>query len=139
MSIASVRAASSRRGDRFEATAPISRIYESDSNPRQRFDKDALYELASSIRLHGVLNPLTVREAPLAGGLLYQIIAGARRFRASQLAGRDTVPVIVKNNVSDALLVELQLIENLSRNDLNAMEEAQGYSRLIAVSGMTPT
>ncbi len=97
------------------------------SQPRQIFDDDALSELADSIREHGVLQPLIVR--PLADGS-YQLVAGERRWRASRLAGLSEVPVIVKT-LTDSEVAVIALIENLQREDLNPIEEAEGISRLI--------
>ena len=97
------------------------------NQPRQIFDDDALSELADSIREHGVLQPLIVR--PLADGS-YQLVAGERRWRASRLAGLSEVPVIVKT-LTDSEVAVIALIENLQREDLNPIEEAEGISRLI--------
>ncbi len=94
--------------------------------PRTSFDEIALEELASSIRIKGVLQPLLVR----AKGKKYEIIAGERRFRAAQLAGLDEVPVIVRE-FSDQETLEIALIENLQREDLNPLEEARGYKNLL--------
>lgn len=97
------------------------------NQPRQYFDDDALSELADSIKEHGVLQPLIVR--PLADGS-YQLVAGERRWRASRLAGLSEVPVIVRA-LTDAEVAVIALIENLQREDLNPIEEAEGISRLI--------
>lgn len=97
------------------------------NQPRQYFDDDALSELADSIKEHGVLQPLIVR--PLAGGS-YQLVAGERRWRASRLAGLTEVPVIVRG-LTDSEVAVIALIENLQREDLNPIEEAEGISRLI--------
>lgn len=95
--------------------------------PRGAMDEEALRSLADSIREHGVLQPLVVTAAGLDG--VYQLIAGERRLRASRLAGLRRVPVVVKEAASEKLL-ELALVENLQREDLNALEEAQAYRRL---------
>lgn len=97
------------------------------NQPRQYFDDEALSELADSIKEHGVLQPLIVR--PLADGS-YQLVAGERRWRASRLAGLSEVPVIVKT-LTDSDVAVIALIENLQREDLNPIEEAEGISRLI--------
>ena len=94
--------------------------------PRKKFDEEALAELADSIALHGVLQPLLVR--PIPGG--YQLVAGERRWRASQRAGLSEVPVVIRE-MSDKEMMELALIENLQREDLNPMEEAKGYQTLM--------
>lgn len=96
--------------------------------PRQHFDEGALAELADSIRVHGLLQPILVR--PLAGGNLYEIVAGERRWRAAQLAALHEVPVVVRT-LGDSQALEIALIENLQRQDLTALEEAEGYQRLI--------
>ena len=97
------------------------------NQPRQVFDDDALSELSDSIREHGVLQPLIVR--PLADGS-YQLVAGERRWRASRLAGLSEVPVIIKT-LTDSEVAVIALIENLQRENLNPIEEAEGISRLI--------
>ncbi len=94
--------------------------------PRKNFDEAALNELAESIKLHGVLQPLLVR--PMADGS-YQLVAGERRWRASRLAGLTEVPAVVRE-LTDAQVAELALVENLQREDLNPIEEARGYKEL---------
>lgn len=94
--------------------------------PRKNFDEAALNELAESIKLHGVLQPLLVR--PMADGS-YQLVAGERRWRASRLAGLTEVPAVVRE-LTDAQVAELALVENLQREDLNPVEEARGYKEL---------
>lgn len=94
--------------------------------PRKHFDQQALAELADSIRIHGVIQPIVVTRV----GLRFMIIAGERRFRASQLAGKQTIPAIIKNYTKQEIH-EISLIENLQREDLNAMEEARGIKRLM--------
>ena len=101
--------------------------------PRKRMDEGALYELAESIKSQGIMQPLLVRKLP-AGG--YEIIAGERRFRAAKLAGLSQVPVLVRD-VSDQNAAAMALIENMQREDLNPLEEAQGLQRLIKEFGLT--
>ena len=101
--------------------------------PRTRMDEGALYELAESIKSQGIMQPLLVRKLP-AGG--YEIIAGERRFRAAKLAGLSQVPVLVRD-VSDQNAAAMALIENMQREDLNPLEEAQGLQRLIREFGLT--
>ena len=101
--------------------------------PRKRMDEGALYELAESIKSQGIMQPLLVR--PLAAGG-YEIIAGERRFRAAKLAGLTQVPVLVRD-VSDQNAAAMALIENMQREDLNPLEEAQGLQRLIKEFGLT--
>ena len=95
--------------------------------PRTRMDEGALQELAASIRVHGIMQPIVVRAV---GGGKYEIIAGERRFRAASIAGLDEVPVIIKQ-VSDQDALALALIENIQREDLNPLEEAQAIKRLL--------
>ena len=103
------------------------------NQPRKTFDEAAIAELAESIKEHGLLQPILVR--PLMGGT-YQIIAGERRWRACRLAELDSVPVIVKE-MDDRLTMEVSIIENLQREDLNPVEEAQGFKTLIDTYGLT--
>ena len=125
--------------------------------PRTRMDEGALYELAESIKAQGIMQPILVRPLPEADGLarlaqlqtgqgqavtergarpVYEIIAGERRFRAAKLAGLDTVPVLVRNVPNEAAAA-MALIENIQREDLNPLEEAQGLQRLIKEFGLT--
>lgn len=106
---------------------PLDRIQASPFQPRKEFAAEALQELSDSIKEQGIVQPLIVREA---GGRL-ELIAGERRWRAAQLAGLREVPVIVRQ-ADDRAVLELALIENLQRENLNPMEEAQGYAQLIA-------
>ena len=112
---------------------PISQVESCAGQPRKHFDDAALADLADSIREHGIIQPLTVRK--LASGY-YQIIAGERRWRAARLAGLTQVPAIVIE-ADDRKAMELALIENLQREDLNPIEEAKGYRALQDVYGMT--
>jgi ParB family chromosome partitioning protein len=112
---------------------PIAKVEPRLDQPRKSFDEEAMDELISSIREHGVIQPLTVR--PLDGGY-YQIIAGERRWRAAREAGLDRVPVKVIE-ADDRKAMELALVENLQREDLNPMEEARGYETLIKEYGLT--
>ncbi len=102
--------------------------------PRTRMDEGSLYELAESIKSQGVMQPILVR--PLAEAGLYEIIAGERRFRAAKLAGLDAVPVLVKA-VPDEAAAVMALIENIQREDLNPLEEAQGLQRLVSEFQLT--
>ena len=114
------------------STMNIDDIHPNPNQPRSHFDEKELDELASSIKEHGVLQPLLVRKDKKG----YQIIAGERRYQASKIAGIKEVPVIVKD-VDDTEVLALALIENLQRSDLNPIEEARGYKQLIEASGMT--
>ena len=112
---------------------PISQVEPGLKQPRKRFDEESLQDLADSIRIHGVIQPLTVRR--LASGY-YQIIAGERRWRAAKLAGLTEVPAVIIE-ADDRKVMELGLIENLQREDLNPMEEANGYKVLMEEYGLT--
>ena len=112
---------------------PISQVESCASQPRKNFDPTALADLADSIREHGIIQPLTVRK--LQSGY-YQIIAGERRWRAARMAGLSEVPAIVIE-ADDRKAMELAMIENLQREDLNPIEEAQGYMVLMSSYNMT--
>ena len=114
-------------------TLPIAQVEPGLNQPRKHFDQEALEELAASIRQHGLLQPITVRR--LASGY-YQIIAGERRWRAARLAGLTEIPAIILE-ADDRKVMELGLIENLQREDLNPMEEAAGYRTLVQEYGLT--
>ncbi|MEG1240426.1 MAG: ParB/RepB/Spo0J family partition protein [Oscillospiraceae bacterium] len=114
-------------------TVPISQVEPGMKQPRKRFEDEALQDLADSIREHGLLQPLTVRRL---GSGYYQIIAGERRWRAAKLAGLAELPVLIIE-ADDRKVMELGLIENLQREDLNPMEEAGGYKVLMEEHGMT--
>ena len=114
-------------------TLRLSEIEPNRDQPRKIFSEEALNELADSIREHGVLQPLLVR--PLPGGS-YQLVAGERRWRASRMAGLQEVPVVIRE-MDEEQAMEIALIENLQREDLNAIEEATGYKQLMERYGMT--
>ncbi len=111
---------------------PLSALRTGKYQPRTRMDEGSLYELAESIKSQGVMQPILVR--PVDGG--YEIIAGERRFRAARLAGLDAVPVLVKP-VADEAAAVMALIENIQREDLNPLEEAQGLQRLVSEFQLT--
>ena len=113
---------------------PLTKIERNPNQPRKKFDQQALEELAESIRLHGVITPITVRHGEKDG--YYQIIAGERRWRAARLAGLKEIPAMVLE-VGEGEVMELALIENLQRQDLNPIEEAEGYDRLMQQFGLT--
>lgn len=114
-------------------TLRLSEIEPNRNQPRTNFDEDALAELADSIKKHGLIQPIVVR--PTSSGV-YQIVAGERRWRACRMAELYEVPVIIKE-LDDQKYYEIALIENLQREDLNAVEEAQGYRTLIDSYGLT--
>jgi ParB family transcriptional regulator, chromosome partitioning protein len=109
---------------------PLDRIRESNSNPRRAFDEGKLREFAENIKVHGVLQAILVRPAPDGVDGTYELVAGARRFRASRLAGKDTIPSTVRN-LTDAECREIQLIENLQRADIHELDEGIGYRALM--------
>lgn len=115
-----------------DSTVSIEKLHPNPNQPRTHFNETELEELSESIREHGVLQPLLVRKK----GDEYEIIAGERRYQASKIAGLSELPVIIKD-VDDQKMLELALIENLQRSDLNPIEEAKGYRQLIKASGMT--
>ena len=117
------------------STLPVNKLQAGKYQPRTRMDEGALAELADSIRAQGIMQPILVRPVDVAKGR-YEIIAGERRFRAAQLAGLTEVPVLVKE-VTDEHAAAMALIENIQREDLNPLEEAQGVKRLLDEFGLT--
>lgn len=114
---------------RADGTVPIELVAANPKNPRRTFSETELGELAASIREHGIVQPVVVRPDPVRQDH-FEIIAGERRWRAAQRAGVADLPVIVRN-VDDRAALELAIIENVQRADLNAVEEAQGYQQLV--------
>lgn len=112
---------------------PIAKVEANAAQPRKQFDAEALDSLADSIATHGILQPITVRRLPSG---YYQIISGERRWRAARQAGLHEVPVLIVE-ADDRKVMELSLIENLQREDLNPMEEAAGYQKLMNDFGLT--
>jgi ParB family chromosome partitioning protein len=115
------------------ATLPISSIEANPFNPRSNFEKDALQELSTSIKIHGIIQPITVRKL---GRDKYQLISGERRFRAAQLAGLTEVPSYIRI-ANDQTMLEMALVENIQREDLNPIEVALSYQRLIEECSLT--
>ncbi len=122
-----------RADGRHVALLPVADISRSTWQPRQTFDEAALKDLTDSIKTHGVIQPLICRRAPTGG---YELIAGERRLRAAMLAGLGQVPVILIEAV-DRDAAEMAIIENIQREDLNAIEEAEGYRTLAEKFGLT--
>lgn len=116
-----------------ENELPINEIIPNRDQPRKTFDEAALEELAQSIKQHGVLQPLLVRPIPSGG---YQLVAGERRWRACRIAGLNKIPVVIKE-LTDTETMEIAIIENLQREDLNPIEEAEGLQALIDKCGYT--
>src|SRR2546426_7309072 len=127
---AATRADTGESGDRVHQLN-LASIVPSALQPRKNFAQEALQELIDSIRQHGIIQPLIVRQV----GARFELIAGERRWRAAQEAGLTQVPVIIRS-ASDLEVLEISLIENLQRADLNPIEEAQGYARLANEFGM---
>lgn len=115
------------------SSLPISSIEANPFNPRTNFEKEALSELAQSIRIHGIIQPLTVRKL---GRDKYQLISGERRFRASQMAGLTEVPAYIRV-ANDQTMLEMALVENIQRENLNAIEVGLSYQRLIEECELT--
>lgn len=122
----------SPRGVNPDRMVPIEHVSPNPRNPRRQFDESELQDLASSVRQHGIVQPVVVR---LVAGR-NEIIAGERRWRAAQLAGLHEIPVIVRD-VDDRTALEIAIVENVQRSDLNPLEEALGYDQLIAEYGYT--
>lgn len=122
------------RDDRGVLEIALDRIERNPEQPRTSFDETQLGELAASIAVHGILQPVVVRETPNGG---YQLIAGERRARAAKLAGLSTIPAVIRDGDAKESMLELALIENLQREDLNAIETATAYRELIDRFGMT--
>src|SRR6266436_3039909 len=117
-------------GDSSVLDIPLERIRESTTNPRRVFDETKLREFADNIRLHGVLQAILVRPVPDGEGSAYELVAGARRFRASKLATKSTIPATVRN-LSDSECREIQLTENLQRAEIHELDEGIGYRSLM--------
>jgi ParB family chromosome partitioning protein len=120
---------------RADMRLPVEKLRPNPEQPRRAFGRDALQELAASVREKGIIQPIIVREKPLGSGC-YEIVAGERRWRAAQMAQLHEVPVLVRD-LDDTEVLELAIIENIQRADLNAAEEAQGYRQLMDRFGHT--
>ncbi len=134
---ASPEAQETGRAAQLPSSLPLTEMVAGQYQPRTHMDEGALYELAESIKSQGVMQPILVRQLKSGDNAgKYEIIAGERRFRASKLAGLDTVPVLVRD-VPDEAAAAMALIENMQREDLNPLEEAQGLQRLVKEFGLT--
>ena len=123
--------------EKYTVEIDIDNISPNKEQPRKNFDEDALYELAESIKTHGIIEPIVVSKKTDSNGKeYYQIIAGERRWRAAKYAKCKAVPAVIKE-YSDKEVLEIALIENIQREDLNAIEEAQAYSTLIKKLNLT--
>ncbi|GHU97279.1 chromosome partitioning protein ParB [Spirochaetia bacterium] len=116
-----------------EHMLPLDRLIANPNQPRKRFDEDSLRELADSIREHGIIQPILAEDA---GDGTYIIIAGERRYRAARMAGLTEVPILVRA-YSDEKRMEVSLIENIQRSDLNPIEEASAYRQLMELTGLS--
>ena len=116
------------------STLRLSEIEPNKGQPRKHFDKEALQQLADSISEHGVIQPLIVRSMPNGG---YQIIAGERRWRAAKMAGLSEIPVVIRDDLTEEQAMQIAMIENLQRENLNPIEEALGYKELLDKTGIT--
>ena len=121
---------------RSDIKVPVERVHPNPDQPRREFDPEALGELAASIRQKGIIQPLVVRQKPGAAEGEFEIVAGERRWRAAQMAGQHSVPVVVRD-FDDVEVLEIAIIENIQRADLNAIEEARGYRMLMDRFGHT--
>jgi ParB family chromosome partitioning protein len=136
-SLGAANAAGSTSSVGLSATLRLSELVPGQYQPRTRMDEGALYELAESIKVQGIMQPILVRRlsSGINGGK-YEIIAGERRFRAAGLAGLDSLPVLIRD-VPDEAAAAMALIENIQREDLNPLEEAQGLQRLVKEFGLS--
>lgn len=127
-------------GDKQEVVAPkearelpVAALRPNPYQPRKTFDPESLQELAESIRTHGILQPVVVRRQ----GDGYELVAGERRWRASQAIGRTTIPAVVRDDLSERDMLELALVENVQRQDLDAVERARGFQQMMEVLHLT--
>ena len=119
--------------ERTSRELPLDRIRPNPQQPRRRFDTEAIEELAESIRTHGILQPVVVRQVDRG----YELISGERRWRAARRAGLSGIPAVIREGVGDAEMLELALVENMQREDLDPLERAQGYRSMMSTLGIT--
>lgn len=124
---------SETRADESSVEIPVEQIRPNPFQPRKVFDAQGLEELSSSLRRHGLLQPIVLRKGPEG----YELIAGERRWRAARLAGWKAIPAVVRDGVASEQMLELALIENVQRRDLDPMERAEGYRGLMESLGLT--
>lgn len=122
---------------RYRTHIGLDEIKPSRTNPRKHFNEAELTELANSIQEHGVVTPILLRTNPEEGPPVYELISGERRWRAARMAGLRTIPAVIREDLSAAAVIEIQLIENLQRQDLHPLEEAEGYGRMMREHGYT--
>lgn len=122
-----------RNNDERVELIDLTEIRPNPYQPRRHFDEDALNELAASIKVSGVLQPIILRKSSVKG---YEIIAGERRFRASKLAGKDSIPAIVRE-LNEEVMMQVAILENLQREDLTSLEEAEAYNMMMDKLSMT--
>lgn len=135
MSDVAPAAENSARGGSPDQTAPIDQVYPNPDQPRRTFDQNDLDDLAASIAEKGVIQPLIVRDRPSSKGR-FEIVAGERRWRAAQMAKLHEVPILIRD-LDDAEVLEVAIIENIQRSDLNPVDEASGYKQLMEKFGRT--
>lgn len=122
---------------RYRSHVALDDIEPSPTNPRKTFDDASLQELADNIKAHGVITPILLRLNIRPGAKTYELISGERRWRAARIAALESIPAVVRDDLSDADVLELQLIENLQREDLHPIEEAEGYGLMMREHGYT--
>lgn len=122
---------------RYRSHVALVDIEPSPTNPRKHFDEAALNELAANIKAHGVITPILLRTSPAGSQCGYELISGERRWRAAMIAGLNSIPAIIRDDLSNAEILELQIVENLQREDLHPIEEAEGYGLMMREHGYT--
>ena len=124
------------RTDSLVREIALDKIQESKTNPRTHFDEGALAELAANIKEHGVLQPVLLRPRPNGASDRYELVVGSRRYRASKLVRRETIPATIRD-LTDTQVVEIQLVENLLREGVHELDEASGYGSSTAATPLS--